>query len=941
MKKNSTFICFLLLTSCVVAQKKTMSHEVYGIWKKIDQQRISNDGKWVSYITLSNTEGDPNLYLWNAISASTTIFPRGTEGRFTEDNAFLIFKIKQPLDSLKAKRRKKVKDEDLPKDSLGIYTLATGDLKKVANVKSFNLPQKWSGFVAYQLEADKPEKEDKNGKNATKDSTVAPKPKLKKEDKDNGSKVILYNLASSKQDTFFYALEYTFAKRGKRFLVADTGKDSVVTAAVHVFDCDKNALKTIFRKKGKYKQISLDENGNQVAFIADVDTTKERVRPFNLMFWTDNMDSAKIIARSNTNFGFIKNGLVSENAKPNFSEDGSKLYFGVAQQPILNDTTLLPEEIVSVEVWSHTDTKLHTQQKVQLENERKRSYDAVYHIANQQVISLSDSEMPEISYTDSKNSDVAIGYTDEPYARAATWEGYAGRDYYLVDLKTGNRTPIAQKVRGVARISPFGKYVYWYNALDSVWLAYSILNKKTIRLTDNKTVPFYEEENDVPDNPSSYNHLAWMRDDKSILIYDRYDVWQIDPLSIGNAKRLTEGRAQKNVYRYVKLDDEERFIEPNARLLLHVFNETDKKEGYAYLDLTAKTVSGEFLDNFKFSERVLKAKDALGMVLSKQNFQTFPDLLYATDLTKTQRISDVNPQQNEYNWGSIELVEWTSLDGQKLKGMLVKPADFDPKKKYPMIVNFYEKSSDDLNNYRTLEPLRSQINYTFYSNRGYLVFNPDIPYRTGYPGESCLNSVVAGVTHLIDKGFVDEKNVAVQGHSWGGYQVAYLITKTNMFKCAGSGAPVVNMISAYGGIRWETGVMRMFQYEHTQSRIGGSLWEYPLRFLENSPIFSVDKVQTPVLILHNDKDGAVPWYQGIEFFGALRRLNKPVWLLNYNDEPHWPVKVQNRVDYQIRMQQFFDYYLKGAPMPRWMQRGVPAIEKGILQGYELGEEEKK
>lgn len=925
-----------------------MNHEVYGIWKKIEQQRISNDGKWVSYITLSNTEGDPMLYLWNAANVSTTIFERGTEGRFTEDNAYLIYKIKQPLDSLKAKRRKKMKDEDLPKDSLGIYTLATGALQKVANVKSFSVPQKWAGYVAYQLEADKPEKDDKNSKNGVKDSISAPKPKLKKEDKDNGSKVILHNLTSSRKDTFLYAMEYAFAKRGKRFLIADTGKDSIITAGVHVFDCDKNSLKTIFRKKGKYKQIALDENGTQAAFIADVDTTKERVRPYDMMFWTDKMDSAKVIARSNKDFSSMKHFIVSENAKPNFSEDGSKLYFGVAPQPILNDTMLLPEEIVSVEVWSHTDTKLHTQQKVQLEAERKRSYDMVYNIGNQQVIPLADLDLPEINYTDNKNADVAIGYSDEAYARAATWEGYAARDYHLVDLKTGNRTPIAQKIRGVARLSPFGKYVYWYNALDSVWMAYSILNKNTIRLTDNKAAPFYEEENDVPDNPSAYGGIGWTRDDKAILIYDRYDIWQIDPLSIkaqngkNTAKRLTMGRPKQTVYRYIKLDDEERFIEPNARLLLHIFNENDKKEGYAYLDLANNTLSNTFeIDNFKYADRVLKAKNAAAMVTTKQSFQVFPDLLYTSDLKNMQRISNVNPQQSDYNWGTIELVEWTSLDGQKLRGMLVKPADFDPKKKYPMIVNFYEKSSDDLNNYRPLEPLRSQINYTFYSNRGYLVFNPDIPYRIGYPGESCLNSVVSGVTNLMNQGFVDEKRIAVQGHSWGGYQAAYLVTKTNMFRCAGIGAPVVNMVSAYGGIRWESGVMRMFQYEHTQSRIGGSLWQYPLRFLENSPIFSIDKVQTPVLILHNDKDGAVPWYQGIEFFGALRRLDKPVWLLNYNDEPHWPVKLQNRIDYQIRLQQYFDYYLKDAPMPRWMQRGVPAMEKGILQGLEVGEVGKK
>ena len=223
--------------------------------------------------------------------------------------------------------------------------------------------------------------------------------------------------------------------------------------------------------------------------------------------------------------------------------------------------------------------------------------------------------------------------------------------------------------------------------------------------------------------------------------------------------------------------------------------------------------------------------------------------------------------------------------------------------------------------------MRSQINYSFYANRGYVIFNPDIPYRTGYPGESCLNSVVAGVTNLINQGFIDEKRVAVQGHSWGGYQAAYLITKTNIFKCAEAGAPVVNMLSAYGGIRWETGILRQFQYEHTQSRIGGSIWEYPLRFMENSPIFDADKIQTPVLILANDNDGAVPWYQGIEFYLGMRRLNKEVYFFSYNGEPHGIRKRQNQKDYTMRLQQFFDHKLKGAPMPEWMEKGIRYIDR--------------
>lgn len=211
----------------------------------------------------------------------------------------------------------------------------------------------------------------------------------------------------------------------------------------------------------------------------------------------------------------------------------------------------------------------------------------------------------------------------------------------------------------------------------------------------------------------------------------------------------------------------------------------------------------------------------------------------------------------------------------------------------------------------------------------------------GIPGQSALNSVVSGTQSLIDKGFVDEKRIGIQGHSWGGYQAAYLVTKTDMFACAEAGAPVSNMTSAYGGIRWGTGLSRMFQYERTQSRIGDTLWNARDQYIENSPLFSADKINTPLLILHNDEDGAVPWYQGIELFVALRRLEKPAWLLNYNGDPHWVMGEENRRDFAIRMQQFFDHYLKDAPEPEWMAVGVPAVEKGENFGLELLEPKSK
>jgi dipeptidyl aminopeptidase/acylaminoacyl peptidase len=225
-------------------------------------------------------------------------------------------------------------------------------------------------------------------------------------------------------------------------------------------------------------------------------------------------------------------------------------------------------------------------------------------------------------------------------------------------------------------------------------------------------------------------------------------------------------------------------------------------------------------------------------------------------------------------------------------------------------------------------PGRSSINYSHYVSKGYVIFNPDVVYRVGYPGESAYDCVMSGITSLLSEGYIDKKRIGMQGHSWGGYQAAYLVTKTDLFAAVESGAPVVNMFSAYGGIRWGSGRSRQFQYEHTQSRIGGTPWSHFQRYYENSPIFTTDKINTPLLILHNDNDGAVPWEQGIEWFTALRRLGKPAWLLNYRGEPHWPVKTANRADFQTRMADFFDHYLMGKPMPGWMTDGVAPIYRG-------------
>ncbi len=968
--RHLLLLCTLFFsTNILLAQtKKPLDHADVHRWRKIEQPKVSNDGRWALWAQTPVSEGDITLQLWNASTNATTVFPRSSEAQFSDDSKWMVFKIKPALDTLKALRRKKTKEEDLPKDTLGIYDLRTGKLEKIPRLKNFSLPEKWSEWLVFQCDPEKPAPAKKDTAVVKTDSvktatapapppnngaTKAKKKTPKKEDKDNGSRLFVRNLPKGFQDTIAYVKEYALAKRGRKILLYSTGKGDTMTFAanpkalqngVYFIDLEKYNLQPLLRAKGKFQQLALDDYGAKAAFVADLDTSKARIRPWQLGYWQREQDSAKIITHVKSEFlpKAEQGWLISENARPVFSEDATKLFFGIAPPPILNDTTLLKEEIVDVEVWAWNDKRLYTQEKFRLENEKKRSFPVVFHTQQNRFVSLGGPEMPELRFQEQRNANLAMGFSEEPYTRYITSEGSAHKDLFGVNLETGERKLIGKDMRCNPRLSAAGKYIAWWSEPDTAWYAWNAQLGTVAKLTDNKTVPFYNEESDVPDYPGEHGLAGWMANDEAMILYDKYDLWKVDPSGKKKPQLLTDGRESQTTYRYIKLDPEERNIRADGVMLLHKFNDRSKSEGYVWLNIPAdnagkRGVLVPFLKpnwpaGYAYTRTIQKARYEDAYLYTRENYETFPNLIFASPDGERQ-ISNANPQQAEYNWGKIEMVEWTSLTGEKLKGMLVKPEGFDPNRQYPMIVNFYERMSDEINRHRAPDFHRSQINFTFYASRGYLVFAPDITYRIGYPGESAYDAIMSGVTSLIAKGFVDPKRVALQGHSWGGYQSAYLVTRTNLFACAESGAPVANMTSAYGGVRWESGLNRAFQYEHQQSRIGGTLWEKPKQYLENSPLLALDKVETPLLILHNDKDGAVPWYQGIELFSGLRRLGKPAWLLNYNDEPHWPVKLQNRVDFQHRMQQFFDHYLMDAPEPSWMKRGVPPMEKGILQGF--------
>lgn len=959
MDMRRLFLIFLVaLPIWVVAQKvsvappkvekRPIQHEDAHRWRKIERPQVTPDGQWVVYWLTPVTEGDATVCLWSAATGKTIAFERGAEPQFSAEGHHLIFKIKPPLDTLKALRRRKVKGEDLPRDSLAIYTLKTGALWKVPDVLNFALPEKWSGWLAYRLE---PVREGKTPKDTS--ATAAPKPK-KEDAKENGSRLVLRELDTGREDTLPYVLEYRFARRALALLAACTGRDSALQAGVYRFDFAQHSWVPLFQtEKGKFAQLAWEEQGRRAAFLADLDTTKASLRPWALYYWLEGTPAARRIADAGSAFlpQTPERWNISEHTAVEFSEDGTLLYFGIVPPFPQPDTTLLPEEVVQVEVWAHTQPRAYTEMAKRLDAERRRGYPVVCHLESPAAewpppvrgFTVLGTDLSEWQFQPQRNAPLALGITEEPYAYLKQWEGDAPRDVYVVSLFDGSHQPVVQRQRCRPYLSPQARYVLWWQFADTAWYGWSAEVGRTVRLTDNRPVAFFNEKTDVPDYPNPYGLATWLTGDQGVLVYDRYDLWLLDPSGQVPLRRLTRGRETNTVYRYIRLDPEERAVVPDTRLLLHTTCEGSREEGYAWLDLKTGTITPWMSGPFRYSRSPLKAREADVLVFTKENYRTFPDLLRTTipapaSATRTpveQRISEANPQQKEYQWGSIEVFRWLSPAGDTLEGLLVKPEGFSPDRQYPLIVNFYERLSDELHQHRAPDYHRSQINYTAYASRGYVVFAPDIPYRIGYPGQSAYDAVVSGVTALVGRGFIDARRIGLQGHSWGGYQTAYIITRTNLFACAEAGAPVANMTSAYGGIRWESGLVRQFQYERQQSRIGGALWEYPMRYWENSPLFFLDRVQTPLLIMHNDKDGAVPWAQGIELYTALRRLGKAVWMLNYNDEPHWPIKLQNRADFQLRMQQFFDHYLLGTPKPRWMETGVLPAEKGIHQRLEL------
>lgn len=937
------FILVLFITSLMTPDIKGQSYkkmtpEVYSQWNKLSNVKISDYANTVTYI-LEKEIGDKKMAAYLTGTDTTLFFSRVSQSFHDPSGKYIIYTHNISYDSLQSLKRKKTKKDKLPKDSLTIYNTITHQKTTFNNIEKVFISDNYGDYIFFTKKQElKPIETISTSVDSIQllpDTSVAPA-KVAEKRKNNKNKLddlYIYYLTSGKTDTISAVSDFILASEAPELAYVTQSHDSIPQYSVNLYSIQGKATKTILDSVQDVTNLCFDKNGNRLSFLASTIKSKAKQPSYDLYLYVPKDTSAHIICDVR-NPVVPQNWIISKDRQLSFSESGKRLFFGIAPLLPVQDTTLLESEVVNVEIWKYDTPFLYTEMNANKEKDSKKTYNVMYDLTRNTFLQLENTDEDIVLTSDKGDGKYALALRTLPYRKQITWTGDTPADMILIDTDDNTRMIISQKEYGRPLFSPSGLYMYWWNRQDSIWKVFNTETKIISVMGLWSLSTFYDEENDIPQKADPYGLAGWLPGDSIAIVYDRYDLWQLKPSDPFYSKKLTNGRSNKDVYRYIRLNPKEDYIPVNNNILLHVFNEkskTDRIELFvSQKDSTSILTGGEY----KISPRVMKAKESPQLVFTRENFEVFPDLLFTdTTFTDIKKISDANPQQKDFGWGHAESVKWTNYDGKPNEGMLFFPPDFDPDKQYPLIVNFYEKSSDDLYKYRAPEAHRSTINYTYYTNNGYIVFNPDIKYITGQPGEDCYNAVESGVDYVTSKGYVNIDRMALQGHSWGGYQIAYLLTKTDRYRCAEAGAPVVNMVSAYGGIRWESGMSRMFQYEKTQSRLGVALWEDPETYHMNSPIYDMPKVKTPILILHNDMDGAVPWYQGIEYFMALRRLNKPAWLLNYNQEPHWPVKWQNRLDFNIRLEQFFNYYLKDAPMPLWMKEGNSPLEKGILNKY--------
>lgn len=734
-----------------------------------------------------------------------------------------------------------------------------------------------------------------------------------------GVDLLLRDLKTGEKTCFSNVNNSLFNKQGDVLLLQTDSSLSLVRLP------GKNK-QVIFWGKG-IDRLIFDNDGTQLAFST---TNRKRTEIFTYTLKGDKLEMVV-----NDSSASMPAGHKVVRGDLEFSENGKLLYFKISKNmaEASKDRDIITKHL---QIWNYKDVFLPSDQTVPISGRRFLS---VISKDSKTVVQLEDDSTLLQTVADNFALVKSFGNYSEAY-----WRKSQSPRYKLISLANGK--PLTKVMipssAAFADLSTAKKYITFFDNQSKGNYCIDVSSGAQYVLSDGFKA-FPDSVNDRQQRP--FDLLTWIDNDGAILVRYESDIWQLDPRNKVKPICITGGSGRNNLSFFPLMSDSRRkSLALNDSLLLSVIDNSTKFNGFAKVKLSKTNILqisslGPYIYHIPLlSERHIwppkKAKNAEVYVFQRQSCIEEPNVFVTTDFNVLRPVSAIN-SHSDYKWHKSQLHRWAADDGTEFQGILYFPENLDTAKKYPIIFHYYEERSNELFKFNDPSFLGTNLNIAWYLNRGYIVFVPDIIRVKGATGPRALQTVVTAVKFLTEKySWIDKSKMGLQGHSHGGYLTNFIVTHCNLFAAAQSGAGYSDFISGYGQLGFGQASLQGMQ-EIGQNNLGTTPWKDPMTYIDNSCIFSVDQVKTPLLILHNEDDDVVRFPQGLELFLALRREEKPVWMLSYDNERHGMWEPENVSDFYIRQQQFFDHYLKGKPAPLWMVEGIPATYKGIKSGLQL------
>lgn len=913
-------VLILFSVNCLFAQteKRTLMPDDYAQWQNLSRTVISPDGEWIAY-TVTLVEGDDTLFVKNPNTDKLYKHALASNQAFSKNSEWLAFRIGYSEKKLDQMREKK----ETVKYKMGLLNLKTGDKEIIKDVSRFSFPENGDFLVMQKY-----------------------KPKGSKA---KGNDIVLRNLKTGTSKNIGNVTSWNFNKKGDRLAYIIDVEDKTGNA-VEMLDLNNYTLHILDSDTVSFSGLVWEKEGEALAFYKSFGNNDYEEDNHKVVVYRNIYKSLKKECYDPAGDNSFPEGMrILKESRLQWAEDLSAVFFGIKEwtkkekkekekkegeekeektpekeekkeekEKPKKPKGKKDEKLPGVDIWHWKDDPIQPQQKVRYNTLKNFSYLSVWNIDDNKFIRIADEQKKYATLTgDQKHAYIENRTEYEPRLTLPF------ADYYIFDTKTGEKKKILENFYGMYGSSPDGKYLLYFK--DNNWYTYDIYKDKHINLTKDADTDFWNTRYDGPrDIKPPWGMGGWLKGDKKVFLYDEYNVWSFTPDGKGY-KTITDGSSKKIQFRVTRLDYDEDYLDPKEPLYLRAFGDKTKAGGYYRINTNGK------IENLVYEDKSIgglqKAEESEKYTYITQTYVESPNLYYVgKDFKNPKQISNTNPQQKDYLWGRAELVDFVNADGKKMQGVLHYPANYEEGKKYPMLVYIYEIRSNNLHRYITPSK-RSFYNITNYTQQGYFVFQPDIVYKVNNPGKSAVNCVVPAVEKVIGSGKIDKSRIGLMGHSWGAYQTAFIITQTDIFSAAVAGAPLIDLVSMYNEIYWNSGNTNQNIFEISQGRFNKPFWDLLDNYLDNSPLYNATNIKTPLLVGFGDKDGAVYWHQGVEMFVTMRRLQKPYIMLVYADENHAVRKKENMIDYTKKINEFFDHYLKDKEAPEWIKEGLTYVDK--------------